>query len=32
MHALRLAGLEDADAVGLRDILVPDPGHHDDVL
>ena len=32
MHALRLSGLEDADAVGLRDILVPEPGHHDDVL
>jgi membrane protein YdbS with pleckstrin-like domain len=31
-HALRVSGLEDADAVALRDALVPDPGHHDDVL
>ena len=31
-HALRLAGLPDADAVGLRDVLVPDSSRHDDVL
>jgi membrane protein YdbS with pleckstrin-like domain len=31
-HALRVAGLEDADAVALRDALVPDAGRHDDVL
>ena len=31
-HALRIAGLDDGDAVALRDALVPDPGHHDDVL
>jgi membrane protein YdbS with pleckstrin-like domain len=31
-HALRLAGLEDADAVALRDALVPAASRHDDVL
>ena len=31
-HALRVVGLEDADAVALRDALVPDAGRHDDVL
>ena len=31
-HALRVAGLEDADAVAWRDALVPDAGRHDDVL
>jgi len=31
-HALRIAGLLDADAVALRDALVPDAGRHDDVL
>ena len=31
-HALRLAGLPDADAVALRDALVPDPTRSDDVL
>ena len=31
-HALRVVGLDDADAVALRDALVPDPGAHDDVL
>ena len=31
-HALRLSGLPDAEAVGLRDALVPDPARHDDVL
>ena len=31
-HALRLAGLPDAEAVGLRDTLVPDSSRHDDVL
>ena len=31
-HALRIAGLDDADAVALRDALVPAPGLHDDVL
>ena len=31
-HALRVPGLEDGDAVALRDALVPDPGRHDDVL
>jgi membrane protein YdbS with pleckstrin-like domain len=31
-HALRIAGLPDADAVALRDALVPDPSRHDDVL
>jgi membrane protein YdbS with pleckstrin-like domain len=31
-HALRIAGLEDADAVALRDALVPDASRHDDVL
>jgi membrane protein YdbS with pleckstrin-like domain len=31
-HALRVPGLEDADAVALRDALVPDAGRHDDVL
>jgi membrane protein YdbS with pleckstrin-like domain len=31
-HALRVGGLEDADAVALRDALVPDAGRHDDVL
>ena len=31
-HALRVAGLPDADAVGLRDALVPDASRHDDVL
>ena len=31
-HALRLAGLPDADAVALRDALVPAASLHDDVL
>jgi membrane protein YdbS with pleckstrin-like domain len=31
-HALRIAGLADADAVGLRDALVPVSAVHDDVL
>ena len=31
-HALRIAGLPDADAVALRDALVPDSSRHDDVL
>ncbi len=31
-HALRLAGLPDADAVALRDALVPAASVHDDVL
>ena len=31
-HALRIAGLADEDAVGLRDALVPDASRHDDVL
>jgi membrane protein YdbS with pleckstrin-like domain len=31
-HALRLAGLPDAEATALRDALVPDAGRHDDVL
>ena len=31
-HALRLAGLTDADAVALRDALVPAASRHDDVL
>jgi membrane protein YdbS with pleckstrin-like domain len=31
-HALRIAGLPDADAVALRDALVPDSSQHDDVL
>jgi membrane protein YdbS with pleckstrin-like domain len=31
-HALRLAGLPDADAVALRVVLVPDASRHDDVL
>ena len=31
-HALRVAGMLDADAVGLRDALVPDASRHDDVL
>jgi hypothetical protein len=31
-HALRLAGLPDAEATALRDSLVPDAGRHDDVL
>jgi membrane protein YdbS with pleckstrin-like domain len=31
-HALRLAGLRDADAVALRDALVPAASRHDDVL
>jgi membrane protein YdbS with pleckstrin-like domain len=31
-HAMRIAGLPDADAVALRDALVPEAGRHDDVL
>jgi membrane protein YdbS with pleckstrin-like domain len=31
-HALRIAGLADADAVALRDALVPAASRHDDVL
>ena len=31
-HALRVAGLPDADAVALRDALVPAASRHDDVL
>jgi membrane protein YdbS with pleckstrin-like domain len=31
-HALRIPGLADADAVGLRDALVPASAVHDDVL
>ena len=31
-HALRQAGFHDADAVSLRDALVPASGRHDDVL
>lgn len=31
-HALRQSGLEDADAVALRDALVPDSTRHDDAL
>ncbi len=31
-HALRVAGLHDADAVALRDTLVPAASRHDDVL
>jgi membrane protein YdbS with pleckstrin-like domain len=31
-HALRIAGLDDADAVALRDALVPASARHDDVL
>ena len=32
MHALRQTGFLDADAVALRDALVPASGRHDDVL
>ena len=32
MHALRQPGFADADAVALRDALVPDSARHDDVL
>ena len=31
-HALRQSGLLDAEAVALRDALVPASGRHDDVL
>ena len=31
-HAMRITGLHDADAVALRDALVPDASRHDDVL
>lgn len=31
-HAVRIVGLADPDAVGLRDALVPDSSRHDDVL
>lgn len=32
MHALRQAGFNDAEAVALRDILVPEARRHDDAL
>jgi membrane protein YdbS with pleckstrin-like domain len=32
VHALRQPGFADADAVALRDVLVPDSARHDDVL
>lgn len=32
MHALRQSGFEDADAVALRDALLPEPDRHDDGL
>lgn len=31
-HALRLSGLDDPDAVALRDALIPDAAHHVDAL
>jgi membrane protein YdbS with pleckstrin-like domain len=31
-HALRLSGLDDADAVALRDALIPDAARHVDAL